>query len=652
MMDQVMRQGRSTYRPDIDGLRAIAVLSVFGYHLGVMKLKGGFVGVDVFFVISGYLISQILLERIESDRPSFIGFYASRIRRIIPALAVMIVTSFALAYFITFPQEYLDFGRSALAAGLSYSNIFFYLTKNYFDHEANTMPLLHTWSLGVEEQFYLVFPWVFLGLKRILPNRMTLGICVIALASFAYSVVEVALNQPAAFYLPISRAWEFLIGTLLVCMPWAIPHSRAAREVSASCGLLLIGLSVVLLGDDVPFPGIAALPACLGAAMIIAAGRSGNSLVSRMLSLRPITFIGLISYSLYLWHWPIIVFHHLYPIVLPDSHRAVTRLAIVLVALAVATLSWKFIEQPTRHMIALRTSRNAFSFGAVSCAAVCSLAFVVFWQQGLPQRYSAEALKYAAYFKSDVGFFRSGTCFVEPPYSIANFDRQTCLERVSGKPNYLLIGDSHAAQLWYGLSTVWPDINIQQLTAAGCAPLISQRAIASRDCHKLMEFAFNDYLKRTPVDRLLFVARWEPGDLPRIKEVLQWASLRNIPVTLFGPAAEYDQSVPRLLAYAADVNDARLPERHRVDLSELDDSLRQLAANNNVTYISIQQRMCSAEACTLQSPNGHPFMFDTNHFTQDGSVAFAQTLVASDFGAERERRAETSTAATQTARQN
>ena len=136
---------------------------------------------------------------------------------------------------------------------------------------------------------------------------------------------------------------------------------------------------------------------------------------------------------------------------------------------------------------------------------------MVFLQQGLPQRYSSEALKYTAYFKSDIGFFRTGTCFVEPPYSSANFDRQTCLGRVPGKPNYLLIGDSHAAQLWYGLTTVWPDINIQQLTAAGCPPLISQRAIASRDCYKLMEFAFNDYLKRTPVDRLLVVASGSLG---------------------------------------------------------------------------------------------------------------------------------------------
>ena len=265
------------YRRDIDGLRAVAVLAVLGYHLQISWFSGGFVGVDVFFVISGYLIGALILREVEVGTFSPLGFYARRIRRIAPAFTVMVVLIMVLAYFALLPAEYLRLAWSALFAASSISNIYFAGHTGYFDAPSANQVLLHTWSLGVEEQFYLVFPLLVLVTTRYAPKMLSMGIGLLWIASFGLSAVGVFENPESTFYLAPGRAWELLLGVLLAIYPWTMVRDNTARNLMALLGLAMIGFSIVTYSIETPFPGATALVPCLGAALIIAAGQTGNS---------------------------------------------------------------------------------------------------------------------------------------------------------------------------------------------------------------------------------------------------------------------------------------------------------------------------------------------------------------------------------------
>ena len=346
-----LRRGPA-YRPDIDGLRAVAVLLVFAYHLdtfatGNISAWGGFIGVDVFFVISGFLISSVILRELDRSTFSLREFYQRRIRRIFPPLiAMMLVTTLAGCYYML-PSQLFALAKSLLAATFSVSNFYFLSTAGYFANNA-TKPLLHTWSLAVEEQFYILFPLFLLLLKRFFPRRLKAAIVLVAAASFLVSVWTVHTSPTAAFYLPATRAWELLFGAMLSVDLFPPVHSTVGRNLLSAVGLLAILVCGFTYTSRVPFPGAAALVPCLGAAFIIAAGQTGTSLVGRLLSLKPVVFIGLISYSLYLWHWPIILFQHLSMHQPRDASNHTIKGTILIVSLVIATVSWRFIETPFR----------------------------------------------------------------------------------------------------------------------------------------------------------------------------------------------------------------------------------------------------------------------------------------------------------------
>ena len=296
-----------SYRPDIDGLRAIAVVSVILFHLNA--LRGGFVGVDIFFVISGFLITSLLWKEIQATGTvSLIGFYDRRIRRIFPALFAMFAVSWVVGFLYLFPNEFTAFARSMLAALLSVANLFFWRESGYFAAAASTKPLLHTWSLGVEEQFYVLFPPLLALLYKLSARRLKLSLTVLALLSFALCVALTRSSPDAAFYLPVTRAWQLLFGSLLALNDLAVLRHRLWRNAAALLGLLILGYTLLRFSSATPFPGYMALLPTLAAALLIAAGTKGKTLVGRVLSFKPFVFVGLISYSLYLWHWPLIVF--------------------------------------------------------------------------------------------------------------------------------------------------------------------------------------------------------------------------------------------------------------------------------------------------------------------------------------------------------
>ncbi|NOT40687.1 MAG: acyltransferase, partial [Alphaproteobacteria bacterium] len=296
------------YRPDVDGLRTIAVGTVILFHGKLGIFPGGFVGVDVFFVISGFLISSILLGEIAHGRFSLAGFYERRIRRILPALITVLAAVMVAGALFFSPQDYVTLAKSAKAAALFYANFHFERQAGYFMPEAETQPLLHTWSLAVEEQFYLIAPLFLWAIARLQRRWQIAAVVAAFVASLAFSVWGTAQGDSSAFYLPYSRAFELLLGTMLAMGLFPAFRSSVVAEAVGAAGLAMIAVAVLFFSASTPFPGYAALLPCVGAAFIIASGARHSTVVARLLSTPAMVFTGKISYSLYLWHWPIFVF--------------------------------------------------------------------------------------------------------------------------------------------------------------------------------------------------------------------------------------------------------------------------------------------------------------------------------------------------------
>jgi peptidoglycan/LPS O-acetylase OafA/YrhL len=616
------------YRADIDGLRAVAVIAVLGYHLKVAAFRGGFVGVDVFFVISGYLISGIILKDLAAGKFSIASFYERRVQRILPALIALLLGASMLAYLYLLPAELMSFAKSLLAALLSSSNFYFWKHSGYFSAPVETIPLIHTWSLAVEEQFYLFLPVFLMLAHRYFPRKLRLTVILIAAVSFAVSAVGAFLQPTATFYLPHTRAWELLLGVLIALEVFPEISRPLSRNLAAAAGIALIGFAVFALSSATPFPGIAALAPCVGAALIIAAGRSGVSLVGRVLSFKPVAFIGLISYSLYLWHWPIIVFQGMESSPWSGISVRMTKVIVVLVSLAAATLSWKYVESPFRAG-RMRMPRVAlFQTAAASAAVVAAIGVAAIVSHGFSSRYPSQAIQVASYLDYDSAkYFRDGTCFISSGYKYSDFDPSTCLKEDPKRKNYLLFGDSHAAQLWYGLSTRLENVNVLQATASGCKPTLDQPMLAAATCKRLMNYVYTDFLPNHHVDRLLIGARWQDQDLAPLSRALDWTKARGISVVVFGPMVQYDMALPRLLAFSIRESDLAIPDEHRVDQRALDEAMAALAQRKGVEYVSFYRSLCGPRTCQEFAVNGVPLQFDYGHLTKEGSVLVAQKVV-------------------------
>jgi peptidoglycan/LPS O-acetylase OafA/YrhL len=378
------------YRPDIDGLRAVAILGVLLFHLDKSLLPGGFLGVDVFFVISGYLITSIIKRDIDGEGFSIARFYERRIRRIMPAFFVLILAVLLAACVWILPAEIVPFGKSMRYALFSFGNVYFLsAAQDYFNSEAAKAPLLHTWSLGVEEQFYFVFPFVLLGLSRLCKRQSTMiaWVSLLLMASLVACLHKSKVSAPTCFFLLPYRAWQMLAGALLAFMP--LSGLRPSRLMGAMgwAGLGLILASMVLVSEADFRPGLMALPSCVGAMMLILAGTPahGSLSASRLLSWRPIVGLGLISYSVYLWHWPLIVFRENY---LPQ-HSHTNTVILATVSLIFGWASWKWVEKPFRRPGFLKR-RTIFISWASLALTFLGVGMIIKETDGLIQRYSPE----------------------------------------------------------------------------------------------------------------------------------------------------------------------------------------------------------------------------------------------------------------------
>jgi len=492
------------YRADIDGLRALAVTSVVLFHAGVKSVRGGYVGVDVFFVISGYLITRYVDQKLEGGRFSIVEFYERRVRRIMPALFFLLGSASILAYYSLLPRDLVNFSKSEIASTVFVPNILLCLEAGYFDAAAHLKPLIHMWSLGVEEQFYIFLPLGMVLISRWGRAWKLAALYGVFLASFLASVWAVRSHPTAAFYLVPFRAWELLLGSLIAVGAFPSIVSFRFRTALSAAGVLFVMASFFLYSPQTPFPGFAALLPCLGSALLIYGEEGGPTVTGRMLSSRLFVGIGLISYSLYLWHWPLLIFGEQ---ALGRPLTGFETFVVVCLSVILATLSWRFVERPFRKRTLGSSRSSLFSAAAAAAAGLTVLAFVAIAQQGFPQRFSPQALRYASAAAERDAALSCKT-------SIESLHRgDFCLlgPAVTPSPQFVVWGDSHAAALAPAFRELAQETGSTGWLAAdpGCSPLLGVVRV-SRITFRCDQFndAVVSAIERFNVANVFLVGRW------------------------------------------------------------------------------------------------------------------------------------------------
>ncbi|MGF1501353.1 MAG: acyltransferase family protein [Paracoccaceae bacterium] len=452
------------YRPEIDGLRAVAVIPVILFHAGFASFSGGFVGVDVFFVISGYLIGRILLTEIGEGRFSLVRFYERRIRRIVPALALVTAATIPFAWVWLVPNDMLDFARSIVGVVTFSSNVYFYLQANYFAPSAEYLPLLHTWSLAVEEQFYIVVPLLLMLLVPRGRGWTWIVIGGLSLVSFGAALYFSVIAKSFNFFLLPTRFWELGVGLLAALwLERAAPVPGWLRQAGPAFGLAMIAAAVVLFDKSTPFPAEPTLLPVLGTALIILCS-DGRDATGRLLSLRPMVAIGLVSYSAYLWHYPLFAMAR---IRLGEPEIWVFW-ALIGLTFVLAALTWRFVEQPARN--ARLVPRPAvFTGAAVAGAALLAFGLAGHAERGFLDRKDGIARDFGRHLRETASLSRA--CVGDQTF------RPSC--QTHPEPELAVWGDSFAMHHVAGLVAANPGLRVTQLTLPLCAPALSLQPLRS-----------------------------------------------------------------------------------------------------------------------------------------------------------------------------
>jgi len=431
------------YRPDIDALRALAVISVIVFHIKANLLPGGFLGVDIFFVISGYLITKIILGHEGSIKSFFPEFYERRIRRLIPPAIPVVIFSFIAGLIWLSAGQLESLSKSIIAYSGFVSNWLFLNEVNYFDVPAHYKPLLHTWSLSVEEQFYLLFPIIILFLKKIHAKWVTAFYAFVFAASLALSYLFMFYgNTEAAFFNSFARFWEIALGGLLACSVMPPIKSKALQEGFTALGLLMIGISLFTVRETMDYSGLGSLAPTLGTALVI---HAKSQKLSKIISLPPARNIGLISYAMYLWHWPLFVYiKFAFP-----SAGAMHYLAAITLTIILATLSYILIEQPIRRKTILKSRTSAYTLFVMTSLAFIGVSVITLAGKGWPQRYS-DAKNYMSHKAAQLINWQEKTeqdlCWIDYRFDVRTAVK-SCTQNVRGKKNILVIGDSKKESL-------------------------------------------------------------------------------------------------------------------------------------------------------------------------------------------------------------
>jgi peptidoglycan/LPS O-acetylase OafA/YrhL len=619
---------QTEYRPEIDGLRAVAVLAVVVFHAFPGALPGGFVGVDVFFVISGYIITRLLAaERQMNGRIDLVAFYARRIRRIFPALTIVVICTVVAAVFLLPDADTV--ARSAAASLLFVGNMYFRATTGgYFDPSAERMPLLHLWSLGVEEQFYLLWPLAMAFVLRRRPGALFKALAVAGLLSFAAAAVVGAYDPNAAFYLMPTRLWELAVGALIaLCAPAETRHGPRI----ASLGFALILLPVATAPG---FPMGHVVPAVVGAGMLlyVVHGRGDLGPVGSALRSRPAVDIGLISYSLYLWHWPLLAFANALH---PGGAPAAVRLGICIAALALAWASFRAIETPLRRPRAATPNKRLVLAGALSTAALAYLSVVVASELPGPQGPAANPLIAATAHDHPSN---RAACHYNFKSTFEGFPHRECVYNpaAAGAGRVVIWGDSRA-YAWQPLARMMADrmdVPAVNFTRDSCAPALGyDNNVLPGEASKCREFnaLAAEHLERA--DTVILAAAW-PSDVRerdfglKFEATLGQVSARVKRVILLGPTPMLRDTVPRCIA--ADALDACAITRAQfaAQAADVGRALAQAAARfKNVEFVDPTPFFCTADQCPAMK-DGYGLYWDAHHISSSAARAFALEYLA------------------------
>lgn len=643
------------YRPDIDGLRAVAVLSVLAFHAFPLSLGGGFVGVDIFFVISGYLISGIIFRNLAGDRFSFLEFYQRRIRRIFPALVVVLAATLVAGWFLLLPDDYRQLGKHVAGGAAFVSNLVLWSESGYFDTAAALKPLLHLWSLGIEEQFYLVWPLVlWIAWRKQFNTTLVIGVI------FAISLVSclwlTSADPTAAFYSPITRFWELLVGALLAAIQnptiagqrWrrvqeilsaALARPRVA-DAASLLGAVLIGLSLVWLDESQPFPGWRATLPTLGACLLIAAGP--DALTNRwILSRRFMVWTGLISYPLYLWHWPLLAFQNLSA---TEPTPVAMRIAALALAFLLAAGTYHFIESPLRF--GPRATRAPLRLGA-GMTAVAFAGLVVLGASGFNSRVPGAMERYANFqydFQKDA---RVETCWLiekQAPDAFAD----SCIDDDQSKPLMVIWGDSHAARFFPGLRSVaGGKFRLAQFTRNACLPVGAKPGLAApgyANCSLGNAYVMSRIAELRP-DTVVLFAYWESQWTPGLVDSFLLPTIRQLHdsgvahVIVMGPAPHWRKALPANLIDLNKETGSPPPRRTAFGLTpgpgEIDASLRAaIGEAPGVRYFSVLSALCDTDGCLTRIGNDPDSLvsWDYGHLTTPGATYVANALARASHG--------------------
>lgn len=640
------------YRPEVDGLRAIAVVAVILFHAKLPGFSGGYIGVDVFFVISGYLITSIILGECARGSFSIVRFYERRARRILPALFFVIAACLPLAWWLMTPSQMKSFSQSVVATTLFASNIYFWLTSGYFDLASDQKPLLHTWSLGVEEQFYLLFPLLVVLLWRPGGRRLLWTIVVLACASIALGILIRVQDPMAAFFLSPARAWQLMAGSLVACLPQRVAavtsRARLRDNLLSGAGLLMIGLSIVLMDDRTPFPSPVSVLPILGAVLVLACALPGT-LAVRLLSIRIVVGIGLVSYSAYLWHQPLFAFARI-----AHGHPGpVASLALVGASLLLARITWHYVEQPFRTKG--RFSRRAiFKLSLAMMMVATTIGVAGHLSRGFLFRLGPEAGKVMA--KLDRSPKREACHTAGPDF----LDPQKACIYFSGKPTWASLGDSHVVELSYALAErlAQKGEGLLHLSFSGCPPALLfqwegvgctrwlNRAMARLEADhevknviiafRYTESVFGDQYE---LDAASPAVRLRVGSLgPDASASLMWQGMatiierlrqsgKKVFVVLPVPElpASIERNVMRLDAGAADAavgtSRAFYESRNRY----MREHLAKLPWGNELVAINPEAALCDARECYALI-DLQPMYFDDHHLSLAGARRLIEAL--------------------------
>ncbi len=610
------------YRPEIDGLRAIALIPVILYHAGFELFSGGYVGVDVFFVISGYLITTIILSELKEERFSIIRFYERRARRILPALFFVMIISFVFAWAWFLPKELKAFSKSLVAITLFSSNILFWRDSGYFAAPSEFNPLLHTWSLSVEEQYYVIFPIALLALWRFGRKKIVIVLTITAMLSFSIAQWWSATHPNAAFYLLPSRGWELLIGALVSLYLFSENKKQIEKntyiqsEISAILGLVLILFSVFLYTKNTPFPSAYALVPTIGTALIIIFG-SQKTRIGRFIGNKYFVGIGLISYSAYLWHQPIFVFARIKGITQSNKPELI---ALSLLSLILAYISWRFIEKPFRSSQYIGQTQ-IFTYGAFGSTLFLLVGFIGYYNKGYLGQVSQNQKEFLTYFENDlpawkyfeknkisekyrhqcdfynIEKYRNGNSTNIPKDSIS----KECYVSTKCSDSLVFIwGDSHAQQLYYGLRKVLPcNYDILQVASSGCCPQIN--AQENRQDYKEYSnwFAFKKIKELKP--RVVIIAQNLSHDIKNMDNISKALIAVGVKKVLFaGPTPHWTQDLPDIVALNLHNTPRRTFQRIDKDVVELDKKIKtEFHPSPDVQYISLIDYFCNNKGCLI-----------------------------------------------------